>query len=105
MNQENIIDDYSYEYNDIKAENVIFQAYLSAFFRHKSYICKLYKTGKIGKFQATERISMAWEKLKLIKKRLEYPVNYHNYDANTQFYLVKASNFCLESENELGLWN
>ncbi|BAY11559.1 DUF7219 family protein [Calothrix sp. NIES-2098] len=105
MEPENFIDYYNYEAEDLKAENVIFQAYLSAFFRHQAYIYNLYNTGKIYESQATERINAAWEKVKVIKKDLQYQLNSHNYDANTQFYLVKTRDFCLNLEDRLGLWN
>ncbi len=93
------------EYDDTKTENVIFQAYLYAFFRHISYIYRLYNTGKICELQATQRISAACKKLKLMQNKLKYQVNIYNGDAKKQVFIVNPINFFGKSENQPGFWN
>lgn len=95
----------NYEYDCKNAEDVIFQAYLFAFFRHRSYIYKLYNSGKICESQAIERISVASEKLKLMQKQLKSKVNIHNDDAKNLGFIVKPINCFCNSENQSAFWN
>ncbi|OUL33993.1 hypothetical protein BV372_15120 [Nostoc sp. T09] len=85
--EESFIPDQNYKYDKSSAGNAIFQAYLSAFFRHAAYVWRLYNSGNISELQAEERISMAWQRLKLMQNdKLEYQFNVHNYGAKTEFF-------------------
>ncbi|BAY26393.1 hypothetical protein NIES2100_62080 [Calothrix sp. NIES-2100] len=105
MESDNLIDYRIYEDEELKVENAIFKAYLHAFFRHKAYICKLYNSGKICESQAVDRISVAWEKLKLIRSNRESQINLDKDDAKSRFYLIQPILFYLYLEAEVGLWN